>query len=127
MTPARMDRLEAGVRTVIAFNEAFNQHDVPAMLALVSDDCIFETASPAPDGTPLTGKRAITDYYAEFFARSPDAHSKAEQAFGFGYRCILLWHHTWIDAAGIQQHVRGADIFRVQDGLIREKLSYVKG
>jgi predicted SnoaL-like aldol condensation-catalyzing enzyme len=127
MSPARMDRLEAGVRTVIAFNEAFNQHDVPAMLALVSDDCIFETASPAPDGTRLAGKGVITAYFDEFFARSPDAHSKVEQTFGFGYRCVLLWRLTWTDNTGIQQHVRGVDIYRVQDGLIREKLTYVKG
>ena len=31
------------------------------------------------------------------------------------------------DAAGTKGHVRGVDVFRVKDGLISEKLSYVKG
>ena len=127
MSPARMDRLEAGVRTVIAFNEAFNRHDVPGMMALVSDDSIFENTSPAPDGTRYAGKPELTRFWEEFFVESPHAHIKIEEAFGFGYRCIMLWRYDWIDAAGKAGHVRGVDIYRVQDGLISEKLSYVKG
>jgi ketosteroid isomerase-like protein len=127
MTPIRMDRFEAGVRQVIAFNEAFNRHDVAGMMALMSDDCIFENTFPAPDGAVYKGKAAVTQFWQEFFTQSPQAHIKIEEAFGFGNRVVMRWWYDWEDEQGNQGHVRGVDLFRVQGGLICEKLSYVKG
>jgi hypothetical protein len=46
---------------------------------------------------------------------------------GLGLRCIMRWRYDWVDEAGNAGHVRGVDIVRVQNGLIVEKLSYVKG
>jgi hypothetical protein len=37
MSPIRMSKLEAAMRVVLAFNEAFNRHDVPGMMQLMSD------------------------------------------------------------------------------------------
>jgi len=122
-----MSRIESGVRLVIAFNEAFNRHDVAAMMQLMSDDCIFENTAPAPDGTAYTGKGAITQYWQGFFVQSPHAHVKAEEVFGLGMRCVMRWRYDWEDSAGNKGHVRGVDIYRVQNGVICEKLSYVKG
>jgi hypothetical protein len=39
----------------------------------------------------------------------------------------MRWRYSWVDAAGEEGHVRGVDIFQVKNGLITEKLSYVKG
>jgi predicted SnoaL-like aldol condensation-catalyzing enzyme len=122
-----MDRFESGVRLIIAFNEAFNRHDVAGMMAMMSDDCVFENTDPAPDGTVYKGKAAVTQFWQEFFIQSPEAHIKIEEALGFGNRVVMLWRYDWVDEAGEKGHVRGVDIFRVQNGLISEKLSYVKG
>jgi predicted SnoaL-like aldol condensation-catalyzing enzyme len=122
-----MDRFEAGVRQVIAFNEAFNRHDVAGMMMLMSDDCIFENTAPAPDGTCYKGKDAVTRFWHDLFRQSPQAHIKIEEAFGFGNRVVVRWRYDWVDEAGQPGHVRGVDLFRIQNGLICEKLSYVKG
>jgi hypothetical protein len=127
MSPARMDRVESGIRAVLAFNEAFNRHDVPAMMQLMSDDCVFENTSPAPDGTVYTGKPAVTQFWHDFFRDSPHAHIEIEEIFGLGMRPIMRWRYSWVDRAGNQGHVRGVDIFQVKGGLIAAKLSYVKG
>ena len=127
MSPVRMDRFESGVRLIIAFNEAFNRHDVSGMMGMMSDDCVFENTDPAPDGTVYKGRVAVTQFWQDFFAQSPQAHIKIEEAFGFGSRCIMLWRYDWVDESGEKGHVRGVDIFRIYNGLISEKLSYVKG
>jgi predicted SnoaL-like aldol condensation-catalyzing enzyme len=127
MSPIRMARLESGVRAVIDFNEAFNRHDVAAMMQLMTDDCVFENTSPAPDGTVYKGKEAVTQFWQDFFRESPNAHIKIEEIFGLGLRCVMRWRYDWEDAAGNKGHVRGVDIFQVKNGLICEKLSYVKG
>ena len=45
-----------------------------------------------------------------------------EEQIVCGERLIARWRYTWTDG-----HVRGVDVFRVRDGLVAEKLSYVKG
>lgn len=127
MSPIRMSRIEAGVRVVMEFNEAFNRHDVAGMMQLMSDDCLFENTDPAPDGTAYSGKESVTRFWQEFFRESAHAHIEIEELFGFGFRCVMRWKYEWVDAAGKKGHVRGVDIFKLKDGLISEKLSYVKG
>jgi len=123
----KMAKIEAAMRVTLAFNDAFNRHDVSAMMALMSDDCVFENTSPAPDGTVYKGKAAVTQFWQDFFSASPQAHIQVEEISGLGWRCVLRWRYDWVDAAGRPGHVRGVDVFTVKDGLISEKLSYVKG
>ena len=122
-----MSRFETGIRLVIAFNEAFNRHDVPAMLQLMSDDCVVESASPAPDGTHYSGRESVTQYWQDFFRLSPDVHCEIEDIFSLGPRCIMRWRSGSLDAAGKKAGLRGVDIFQVREGFISETLSYVKG
>ncbi|MCE9644471.1 MAG: nuclear transport factor 2 family protein [Chloroflexi bacterium] len=127
MSPVPMSRLELATRIVLEFNEAFNRHDVPGMMRLMGDDCIFENTDPAPDGSVYSGREAVTQFWADFFRESPQAHIEIEEIFGLGLRCVMRWRYEWVDAAGAKGHVRGVDIFQIKDGLISEKFSYVKG
>jgi len=127
MSPANLSRLEAAIRIVLAFNDAFNRHDVDGMMQLMSTDCLFENTNPAPDGTAYKGKEAVTKFWQSFFQESPSAHIDIEEIFGMGQHCVMRWKYTWIDSNGGTGHVRGVDIFQVQENLISQKLSYVKG
>lgn len=122
MNPTRMGKIESAIRMVLEFNEAFNRHDVMGMMKLMSDDCVFENTAPAPDGTVYAGKGAVTEFWQGFFRESPQAQIEIEEIFGFGDRCVMRWKYHWGDG-----YVRGVDIFKVEDGLISEKFSYVKG
>ena len=127
MSPARMSKIESATRVVLAFNEAFNRHDVAGMMQLISDECVFENISPAPDGTVYSGKAALTRFWQDFFHESPHAHIEVEEVFGLGERCVMRWRYDWGDVKEEKGHVRGVDIFRVRDGFIHEKFSYIKG
>lgn len=127
MSPIRMSKLESALRVVIEYNEAFNRRDLAGMMQLMSDDCVFEETFPAPDGAVISGKEAIRELLGNFIRESPQAHIKVEEIFGLGFRCVMRWRYDWVDAEGKQGHVRGVDIFKLKDGLICEKLSYVKG
>ena len=127
MSPIRMSKIEGALRVVLAFNDAFNQHNVVGMMQLMSDDCVFENTDPAPDGAVYSGKEAVTRFWRDFFRESPQAHIEIEEIFGLGMRCIMRWRYDWVDLAGKKGHVRGVDIFQVKNGFISGKLSYVKG
>ena len=108
------------------FNEAFNRHDVDAIMNGMTDDCVFENTRPAPDGTRITGQAAVRTFWEEFFRRSPQAHFDTEEMIAAGDRCVVRWRYSWV-RDGTPGHVRGVDVFRVRDGKVAEKLSYVKG
>jgi predicted SnoaL-like aldol condensation-catalyzing enzyme len=123
----KMSRIESGVRTILTFNKAFNRHDVAGMMQFVSEDCVFESSTPAPDGVVYTGKEAITQYWQTFFRQSPQAHSQIEDIFGLGLRCVTRWYYEWVDESGEKSHIRGIDVFKLKDNVIIEQLSYIKG
>lgn len=108
--------------TVERFNEAFNRHDVDAVMALMTEDVVFENTSPSPDGERHQGQPAVRAFWERFFAGSPRARFEAEDTFAAGDRCVVRWRYTWGEG-----HIRGIDLFRVVDGKVAEKLSYVKG
>ena len=121
-----MIETNATLASVERFNEAFNRHDVDGIMALMTDDCVFENTRPAPDGLRLEGQAAVRAYWEKFFTVSPQAHFATEDIFACGDKCVVRWTYSWVKDAK-PGHVRGVDLFRVRDGKVAEKLSYVKG
>lgn len=106
---------------VSQFNAAWNSHDLPAALALTSEDCVFESTSPAPDGERIVGRAAIRAAWKPIFD-DKRSHFTIEDSFAAGSRIVQRWHYDWGDG-----RVRGVDVITVKDGQVTEKLSYVKG
>ena len=127
MGSSGISRVETAVRVVLKFNDAFNHHDIKGVLKLISDDCIFESNDPAPDGTLYVGKKAITTYLNNVFNSTPNGFVEIEDIFGFSVRCILRWKYIWVNGTEKKEYIRGVDLFQVQNKLICEKTSYVKG
>ena len=103
------------------FNKAWNDHDLSAALALISEDCVFESTAPAPDGERAVGKAAIRAAWAPIFADA-NARFTVEEFFSAGPRLVQRWRYDWSGG-----HIRGVDVIAVRDGLVTEKLAYVKG
>jgi hypothetical protein len=66
-------------------------------------------------------------------ARSIHAEGRSDQDqdstasdVDLGDRCVVRWTYRFHREEPERGHVRGIDVFRVRDGLVTEKLSYVK-
>ncbi len=116
----------ATLAAVVRFNAAFNRRDVEAIVSAMTDDPVFEGTSP-PDGDRYEGIAAVRAYWERFFAAAPETWFDAEEIVLAGDRAVVRWRYTWLATDGSRGHVRGVDVFRVRDGLIAEKLAYVKG
>ena len=103
------------------FGDAWNAHDLDAALALCSDDVVFESTGPAPDGRRSEGQAEVRAAWKAIFDNTA-ARFTTEDLFVAGDRAVTTWSYEWGDG-----HVRGVDVMRVRDGLVTEKLSYVKG
>ena len=111
---------------VARLNAAINNHDAAALEAALTDDCVFENTSPAPDGTRFSGKAAVMEFWARWFRNNPDARFEVEEEFAAGDRYVVRWVYRK-QRDGQPWHIRGVDVFRVRDGRVAEKLAYVKG
>jgi steroid delta-isomerase-like uncharacterized protein len=109
------------------FNDAFNRHDPEGMMALMTDECVFENTFPPPDGRRYQGQAAVKRFWEEFFESSPDAQIEIEEIFFCNDRGFQRWVYRWSDSRSVAGYIRGVDVFRFQDGKISEKFSYVKG
>lgn len=117
---------QATRRTIAAFNDAFNRHDIDGLAALFTDDTVFENTSPAPDGRRIEGKTAVVEFWRGWFAHNPEARFETEEVILSGSRAVVLWVYRKM-RNGQSWHLRGVDIFTVRDGKVAAKLAYVKG
>jgi uncharacterized protein (TIGR03086 family) len=109
------------------FGAAFGRADVDAVMALMTDDCVFESTNPPPDGVRVEGAAAVRATWERLFAETRNARFTTEEAFAEGDRGVLRWVFRWQRPDGGEGRVRGVDVLRLRDGLVAEKLSYVKG
>ncbi|MGP0030217.1 MAG: nuclear transport factor 2 family protein [Acidimicrobiales bacterium] len=103
------------------FGAAWAGHDLDTALGMVTDDCVFDATGPAPDGIRHVGRTAIRRAWDPIFS-DPSSQFEPEETFAAGDRVVQLWRYSWDGG-----HVRGVDVFRVRDGKVAEKFSYVKG
>jgi len=106
---------------VEAFGAAWADHNLDAAMDFLTEDCVFDNTDPAPDGMRYVGHAAIRTAWTPIF-EDPSTRFETEDAFSAGDRVVQLWRYEWSSG-----HVRGVDVFRVRDGKIAEKFSYVKG
>jgi hypothetical protein len=61
--------------TLHAFADAWNRHDVDAIMSFMTDDCVFESsAGPDVCGSRYAGREAVAAGFAEVWSVFPDAH-----------------------------------------------------
>jgi uncharacterized protein (TIGR03086 family) len=109
------------------FNTAFAARDVDRIMTLMTEDCVFESTSPAPDGVRHEGAEAVRRVWETLFAETSDPVFTEEESFVSKDRAVVRWRFSWTEPDGSQGHVRGVDVIRFLDGKVSEKLSYVKG
>jgi len=124
-----MSRLieEVTPKVLQAFADAWNRHDIDALMSFMTEDCVFEaSAGPEVSGTCYVGREAVRAGYAEVWATYPDAHWGNARHFVHGDRGVSEWTFTGTKADGTRVEVNGCDLFTFRDGKIALKNSYRK-
>jgi ketosteroid isomerase-like protein len=74
-------------QTLEAFRRAKDDHDVPAVVALRTEDCVDVMAAT---GVRLAGKEAIDAYFRAFFAAVPDYRGQFD-GVAYGENAAAVW------------------------------------
>jgi ketosteroid isomerase-like protein len=118
-----MNTEDAVLALMDRFTAALNSRDLDSVVALVTEDIVFESTSPPLDGVRYDGREAVRQVWGQMLAATPQARFLVEEQFSDGSdRAVVRWRYEWGDG-----HVRGVDIIRVRNGQLAESLAYVKG
>jgi ketosteroid isomerase-like protein len=115
------------VETLKKFLEAFNRHDLDAIMEFFAEDCSTDLPrGPHAWGKRLTGKDQICEGCASRFAGLPDAHYGDDRHRVSGNMGFSEWTLTGTTPSGDRVEVRGTDHLEFRDGKIIRKDSYWK-
>src|SRR5688572_2762932 len=127
-TGGRDTQSEADLFTLLdRFAEAWNRHDLDALMSMMTDDGVFEaSAGPQVDGQRSEGTQAVRAAFAAVFDAFHDAHWASARHFIAGDRSVSEWTFTGTQKDGKHVEVTGCDLFTFRDGKIAIKNSYRK-
>lgn len=115
------------VEDLQAFADAWNRHDVEALMTFMTDNCVFESSAGSEAcGTRYAGRDAVRAGFAEVWKTFPDAHWGNARHFVQGDRGVSEWIFTGTKTDGSRVEVHGCDLFTFRDGKIAVKNSYRK-
>jgi steroid delta-isomerase-like uncharacterized protein len=110
-----------------AFAEAWNRHDIEALMSFMTDDCVFESsAGPDVCGTRYAGRDAVRAGFIDVWATFPDAQWNNARHFVHGDRGVSEWTFTGTRADGTRVEVNGCDVLTFRNGKIALKNAYRK-
>ncbi len=121
------DRGGASVETLQAIGDAFNAHDLDAIMEFFAEDCSLDMPrGPEPWGRRLTGWAEVRDGLADRFKGLPDVHYGDARHWVSGDFGVSEWLLTGTTPDGKAVRVRGCDHWEVRDGKVVRKDSYWK-
>lgn len=119
---------------IARYNDAWNRHDVEAIVAMHTDDSVFENHT---SGGLAVGKDAIRALVTGVFSTFPDLHFETRRAHLRDDLVVQEWTATAthdrpvmrggtaLPASGKKLSWKGMDILPMRDGLVARKDVYV--
>ena len=108
------------LRTIERYNQAWNDHDVDAIVALHAPGMVFEnhTAGERAEG------EAVREHIARIFESWPDLAFSGRRLYAGEGFVVNEWTATATDPTGRRLEWDGVDLFPFRDGLIARKDVY---
>jgi ketosteroid isomerase-like protein len=115
------------VDTLKEILEAFNRHDLDAIMNYFAEDCSFDfPRGPEPWGQRFNGKADVRKALASRFEGIPDVHYGDDRHWVSGDLGVSEWTLTGTTTKGIKIKVRGCDLWEFRDGKVIRKNSFWK-
>jgi steroid delta-isomerase-like uncharacterized protein len=121
--------MTVNVETLQQILDAFNQHDLDAIMEFFGEECSFDfPRGPEPWGQRFTGKAQVREALAGRFKGIPDVHYGEDSHWisADGSKGVSEWTLTGTTTSGIPVKVRGCDLWEFQDGKVVRKNSFWK-
>jgi len=113
--------------TLAAFADAWNRHDVDALMSFMSEDCVFETVGGLERwGSRHVGRDAVRAAFAAAWQNFPDAQWRDGKHWVAGDRGVSESTFTGTAADGSRVEADMVDVFTFKNGKIQVKNAFRK-
>lgn len=120
MSEMRTEQLEQ-------FADAWNRHDIDAIMSFMHSNCIFEMGGGnEPCGEKVEGFDNVRERFEKVWLDIPDAQFINAKHFISGNRGCSEWCFTGTAPDGSEIRMQGCDLFEFRQGKIAIKSSYLK-
>ena len=121
--------MKVTIETLKQILDAFNRHDLDAIMEFFSDDCSFDfPRGPESWGQRFIGKAQVREALASRFKGIPDVHYGEDRHWisSDGNMGVSEWTLTGTTTSGLSVKVRGCDHWEFRNGKVTRKDSYWK-
>lgn len=128
-TQINVKKMTVTVDTLKQILDAFNRHDLNAIMEFFSDNCSFDfPRGTEPYGQRFIGKEQVREALAGRFKGIPDVHYDEDRhrVSSDGSMGVSEWTLTGTTTSGVKLKVRGCDLWEFQNGKVTRKDSYWK-
>ena len=126
-TQTYLQKMTVTVETLKQILDAFNRHDLDAIMEFFSDDCSFDfPRGSEPWGQRFIGKKQVREALAGRFKGIPDVHYGDDRHWVAGNMGVSEWTLTGTTTSGVRLEVRGCDLWEFRNGKVIRKDSYWK-
>ena len=109
------------------FAEAWNKHDIDALMSFMADDCVFHAvAGPDELGKSFVGREQVREGFMAAWGAFPDAAWLDGDHWANGDRGVSESTFKGTAADGSRVEARMVDIFTFKDGKIAVKNAFRK-
>ncbi len=110
-----------------AYGDAWNRHDIDAIMRYMTDDCVFILISgDNAEGTRFEGASSVRERFIDVWTSVPDVRFENVQHFVSGDRGVSQWTFVGTRTDGTPIRVNGLDLFTFRGDKIWIKDSYFK-
>lgn len=110
-----------------AFSKALNDHDIDAVMAMMTDDCVFHAvAGPELQGRSFVGQAEVRQALEGAWKNAPDAEWVDGEHFVVGDHGFSETTYKGTTADGARSEARMIDAFTFRDGKIAVKNAFRK-
>jgi ketosteroid isomerase-like protein len=122
-----MASTKTGTSVLQAFLDAFNAHDLEAIMSFFAEDCVMDMPrGPGPGGRRLVGKSQVREGIRSRLEGIPDVRYEDDSHWRCGDRGVSEWTLRGTQRTGEPIEVRGCDLLQFSDGKITRKDSFWK-
>lgn len=117
---------DATLELVTRFENLFISRDLDAIMACMTDDPVFEhVAPPTASVGRHQGRERVRALFASLEECFPRYTLEVTDVIATECRAACQYTLRWRQPDGSEGQARGAEVFRIRDGKIAEKLTYV--
>lgn len=119
---------EVTVELLDAIQDAFNRHDVDAILSYFAEDCewLMARGSSPREARRCRGKAEIGEVLSERYGRIPDMRWVDIKHWISGDKAVSEWVVQGTSDTGETLDVLGCDLWEFRDGKVTKKDTYWK-